>query len=143
MDDQTRPYREHGGHEGRSSVVEGQAGDPGRALQDLNRAADWTLRARLDGVPCLVSVSDDATMTGRLAVPPFAGERPPLPVRGRRATLDLLVATPLGERQSDQASLASIEIMVVEASRRSGRFVARILGLTEDQANAFAAWVRT
>jgi len=142
MDDQTRPYREHGGHEGRSAV-ESQAGDLGRTLQDPNRSAERNLRARLDGMPCLVSVSDDAMMTGRMAVPPFAGERPPLPVRGRRATLDLLASTPLGERPSDQASLASIEIMIVEASRRSGRFAARVLGLTEDQANAFAAWVQT
>lgn len=99
------------------------------------------VRARLNGLPCLVSVSATATISGRMAVPPFAGERRPLPTKGRRATLDLIEPSEgaaAGEEPED-APLASIEIMVVEASRRSGRFSGRVLGLTDDEARALAA----
>lgn len=99
------------------------------------------VRARLNGQPCLVSVSATATISGRMAVPPFAGERRPLPIKGRRATLDLIEpvdGAAAGEEPED-APLASIEIMVVEASRRSGRFAGRVLGLTDEEARALAA----
>lgn len=98
-----------------------------------------TVRARLNGLPCLVAVSATATISGRMAVPPFAGERRPFPVKGRRATLDLIEPGD-GTTVEDGAEhpLASIEIMVVEASRRSGRFAGRVLGLTDDEARALS-----
>jgi hypothetical protein len=99
-----------------------------------------TVRARLNGLPCLVSVSTTATISGRMAVPPFAGERRPFPIKGRRATLDLIDPADgagAGEEHED-APLACIEIMVVEASRRSGRFAGRVLGLTDEEARALA-----
>lgn len=99
------------------------------------------VRARLNGLPCLVSVSATATISGRMAVPPFAGERRPLPIKGRRATLDLIEpADRVGAgKEHEDAPLASIEIVVIEASRRSGRFAGRMLGLTDEEARALAA----
>ncbi len=139
MDHQRRPLRVQAGVADRpANNAERRRGRGPDAPRST--VASESLRARLDGVPCLVTLADDATMTGRMAVPPLTGERSPMPERGRRATLDLLAPTAAGERPSDQASLASIEIMIVEARWRSGRFAARVLGLTEDQAQALSAW---
>ena len=87
------------------------------------------VRARLNGMPCLVSVldSDADVVSGALAIPPIAGERAPLPPKGQRATLELV--------ESDPRDCDPIEIMVSASNRRTGRFTAQVLALSEEQAN--------
>jgi hypothetical protein len=86
------------------------------------------VRARLNGMPCLVSVldSDADVVSGALAIPPIAGERAPLPPKGQRATLELV--------ESDPRDCDPIEIMVSASNRRTGRFTAQVLALSEEQA---------
>jgi hypothetical protein len=86
------------------------------------------VRARLNGMPCLISVldTDAEVVSGALAIPPIAGERAPLPPKGQRATLELV--------ESDPRDCDPIEIMVSASNRRTGRFTAQVLALSEDQA---------
>jgi len=93
------------------------------------------VRARLNGIPCLVTVSPDdaAEIAGTVAVAPFAGERAPLPVKGQRATLDLVDGIAAEDLDSTPAQ-EPIELMVSASNRRSGRFTAQVLALSEEQA---------
>ncbi|WP_299441678.1 hypothetical protein [uncultured Rhodospira sp.] len=102
---------------------------------DSDTRAARPVRARLNGIPCLVTVSPDdaAEIAGAVAVAPFAGERAPLPVKGQRATLDLVDGAAAEDLDPTPAQ-EPIELMVSASNRRSGRFTARVLALSEEQA---------
>ncbi|KAA5605888.1 hypothetical protein F1188_09785 [Roseospira marina] len=88
------------------------------------------VRARLNGLPCLVSVTEDSVLSGQVAVTPVAGAKVPLPPKGRRAMLEL-VTTP--DEAVGQDPIEPIEITVADSHPRTGRFTARLLGLSEEQ----------
>jgi len=96
---------------------------------------DRPVRARLNGLPCLLTGTSDSSLNGRMAVPPMAGERPPLPTKGKRATLELLPGedTASQAQVDDEAGLEPLEITVTATHQRSGRFSARFLTMTDDQ----------
>ncbi|MBB4287109.1 hypothetical protein [Roseospira goensis] len=114
------------------------------AAQAAVAAERRAVRARLNGMPCLVTIAPENTLTGTLAVPPFAGERAPLPAKGQRATLELVDETgesPVAAPQAEvdgAAAVEPIELTVSAANRRSGRFAARFLALTEEQSRLLA-----
>ncbi|MQX35557.1 hypothetical protein [Roseospira navarrensis] len=94
------------------------------------------VRARLNGLPCLVSVTDDLALNGQVAVAPVAGEKAPLPPKGRRATLELVSES---DAPDESAFVEPIEITLAAANPRSGRFTARVLALSEDQERLLCA----
>lgn len=102
------------------------------------KMADTTrkVRARLNGLPCLVTVTDDCAVTGQVAVAPVAGARAPLPPKGRRAMLELVVSD---SDSDDSAAVDPIEITVAAANPRSGRFTARVMTLSEEQERLLSA----
>ena len=111
---------------------------PGTRAQDDVAGLGRPVRARLNGLPCLLSGSSDSALTGRMAVPPLAGERLPLPAKGNRATLEILCETDDAAPVAPPATVGRIdveplEITVTAAHRRSGRFTARFLAVTDDQ----------
>lgn len=112
----------------KATAAEGAAGVSPSARQ---------VRARLNGLPCLVSVTDDCALTGQVAVSPVAGARAPLPPKGRRAMLELVVSDV--ESAEADAVLDPIEITVAAANPRSGRFTARVMTLSEEQERVLCA----
>lgn len=94
------------------------------------------VRARLNGVPCLVTLAAGETnvVTGQVAVPPFAGEKAPVPAKGQRATLEVSSDDAEGLTETGPEPPEPIEITVSAADRRTGRFTARFLALSEEQA---------
>ncbi|MBB4265750.1 hypothetical protein [Roseospira visakhapatnamensis] len=117
--------------------------DRSRAADDSGTTTGHTgqgqpIRARLNGLPCLLIGTSDSAVTGRMAVPPLAGERPPLPAKGNRATLEILADENAADPRSetgplDMSPLEPLEITVTAASKRSGRFTARFLTITDEQ----------
>ncbi len=96
------------------------------------------VRARLNGLPCLLIGSSDSAVTGRMAIPPLVGERSPLPAKGNRATLEILPEESTAETIAPPATperdgMEPLEITVTAAYRHSGRFTARFLALSDDQ----------
>jgi hypothetical protein len=99
-------------------------------------ASGRQVRARLNGLPCLVAVTEDCGLTGQVAVAPVAGARAPLPPKGRRATLELVVSD---TESADIGAVEPIEITVAAANPRSGRFTARVMTLSEEQERLLCA----
>jgi len=94
------------------------------------------VRARLNGLPCLVSVTEDNGLSGQLAVAPVAGGKAPLPPKGRRATLELVADAHAAGAFEE---VEPIEITLAAANPRSGRFTARFLALSEEQSRLLNA----
>lgn len=120
-------------HLDRNDEAETDRGPSGRSGPAHRPSGEGpAVRARLNGVPCLVQVAANEVnvLTGSVAVAPFSGERAPVPPKGQRATLELVHtgSEPAGD------SAGEIEITVSSANRRSGRFSARFLALSEEQA---------
>lgn len=111
---------------------------PGARAQASIASPTRPVRARLNGLPCLLIGSSDSAVTGRMAIPPLAGERSPLPAKGNRATLEILpdnspTETFAPPAATDRDGVEPLEITVTAAHRRSGRFTARFLALSDDQ----------
>jgi len=119
---------------------ESQRFDAGDAARDSSQAlGDLTarpVRARLNGVPCLVSVTQDNALSGQLAVAPVAGGKAHLPLKGRRATLELVADA---DTTGAFEEVEPIEITLAAANPRSGRFTARFLALSEEQSQLLNA----
>jgi len=88
------------------------------------------VKARLNGTPCLLVASSDDSVIGRMAFPPMAGERSPLPAKGKRATLEIVHEERVVEPDGADDPL---EITVTEANKRTGKFSARFLSISDEQ----------